>query len=49
MHATIVDRFADVDVHTIDGGHDRLLCALTGDVVDITMWRPIRMSAQASD
>lgn len=40
MHATIMDhrrRFPDVDVHTVDGTHERLLCALTGQVVDIAI------------
>jgi DNA-binding transcriptional LysR family regulator len=40
MHATLVEyhrRFPDVDVHAIDGGHDRLLCALAGSTIDVAI------------
>jgi DNA-binding transcriptional LysR family regulator len=40
MHATLTEhhrRFPEVDVHTIDGAHDRLLCALTSNLVDIAI------------
>ena len=40
MHATLVEnhrRFPDVDVRTIDGSHDRLLCALAGNAVDVAI------------
>jgi len=40
MHATLVEfhrRFADVEVHTVDGSHDRLLFALTSNGVDVAI------------
>jgi hypothetical protein len=40
MHATLVEyhrRFPDVDVHAVDGGHDRLLCALAGNTIDVAI------------
>ncbi len=40
MHATLVEyhrRFPDVDVRTVDGSQDRLLCALAGNAVDIAI------------
>jgi DNA-binding transcriptional LysR family regulator len=40
MHATLVEyhrRFPDVDVRTVDGSHDRLLCALAGNAVDVAI------------
>jgi DNA-binding transcriptional LysR family regulator len=40
MHATLVEyhrRFPDVDLRTVDGSHDRLLCALAGSAVDIAI------------
>lgn len=40
MHTTLVEyylRFPDVDLRTVDGRHERLLCALAGNVVDITI------------
>ena len=46
LRATLVEhhrRFSDVDVHTVDGAHDRLLCALFGNAVDVaimTIYRP---------
>lgn len=46
LRATLVEhhrQFPDVDVHTVDGAHDRLLCALTGNAVDVaimTICRP---------
>jgi DNA-binding transcriptional LysR family regulator len=46
LRATLVEhhrRFPDVDVHTVDGAHDRLLSALIGNAVDVgimTVCRP---------
>ena len=40
MHATLAEyhrRFPDVDVRTVDGSHDRLLCALAGNAVDVAI------------
>jgi DNA-binding transcriptional LysR family regulator len=40
MHATLVEfhrRFPDVDLRTVDGSQDRLLCALAGNAVDIAI------------
>ena len=40
LRATLVEhhrRFPDVDVHAVDGPHDRLLCALTGNAVDVAI------------
>jgi DNA-binding transcriptional LysR family regulator len=40
MHATLVDyhrRFPDVDVRTVDGSHERLLCDLASNAVDIAI------------
>jgi DNA-binding transcriptional LysR family regulator len=40
MHATLVEhhrRFPDVDVHTVDGAHDQLLCALAGNTIDVAI------------
>ncbi len=40
MHATLVEyhrRFPDVDLRTVDGSQDRLLCALAGSAVDIAI------------
>jgi len=40
MHATLLEyhrRFPDVDIHAIDGGHDRLLCALAGNTIDVAI------------
>lgn len=40
LRATIVEhhrRFPEVDVHTVDGGNDRLLCALSGNAVDVAI------------
>jgi DNA-binding transcriptional LysR family regulator len=45
MHATMAEhhrRFPDVDVHTVDGAHNRLLCALTGNIVDIAIMTTCR-------
>lgn len=40
LHATLADyrqRFPEVDVHTIDGSHSRLICALARSAVDIAI------------
>jgi DNA-binding transcriptional LysR family regulator len=40
MHTTLVEyhrRFPDVDVRTVDGSHERLLCALAGNAVDVAI------------
>lgn len=40
MHMTLVDyhrRYPEVEVHTVDGNHDRLLCGLTSNTVDIAI------------
>ena len=40
LHATLVEyhrRFPEVEVQTIDGSHDRLLCALAGNAVDVAI------------
>jgi DNA-binding transcriptional LysR family regulator len=40
LRATLVEyhrRFPDVDIHTVDGAHDRLLCALTSNIIDIAI------------
>ncbi len=40
LHATLVEyhrRFPEVEIHTIDGSHDRLLCALTANAVDVAI------------
>jgi len=40
MQATLAEhhrRFPDVDVHTVDGTHDKLLCALIGNAVDVAV------------
>jgi len=46
MHATLVEhhrRLPQVEIHTVDGNHDRLVCALMAGVVDVaimTICRP---------
>ena len=40
MHATLVEhhrRFPDIDVHTADGAHDRSVCALAGNTIDVAI------------
>jgi DNA-binding transcriptional LysR family regulator len=40
MQATLAEhhrRFPDVDLHTVDGTHDKLLCALVGNAVDVAV------------
>lgn len=40
LRATLVEyhrRFPDVDIHTVDGAPDRLLCALTSNIIDIAI------------
>lgn len=47
MHATLADyhrRFPEVDVHTVDGGHARLVCALTRSTVDVAIMTSCRSS-----
>jgi hypothetical protein len=42
MHATLVEhhrRFPEVEVHTVDRSHDRPLCALTDNVVDVAIMK----------
>jgi len=42
MHATLVEhhrRFPEVEVHTVDRSHDRPLCALTANVVDVAIMK----------
>ncbi len=45
MYANFVEhhrRFADVEVHTFDGNHERLLAALAGGVVDVAVMTKCR-------
>jgi DNA-binding transcriptional LysR family regulator len=47
LRATLVEhhrRFPDVDVHTVDGAHDRLLSALIGNAVDVAIMTVCRPS-----
>ena len=40
LRATLVEhhrRYPDVDVHTVDGGRDKLLCALSSNAIDIAI------------
>jgi len=40
LRATLAEhhrRFPEVDVHTVDGGHEKLFCALTANVVDVAI------------
>jgi len=40
MHATLAEyhrRFPEVDVHTVDGSHSRLICALARSAVDLAI------------
>lgn len=40
LHATLADyrhRFPEVDIHTVDGSHSRLICALARNEVDIAV------------
>ena len=40
LFATLVDHhraFPDVEVHTVDGRHDRLLCAITNNTIDVAI------------
>jgi len=42
LHATLVEhhcRFPEVGVHTVDRSHDRPLCALTDNVVDVAIMK----------
>jgi DNA-binding transcriptional LysR family regulator len=46
LYATLVEhhrRFPEVEIHTVDGTHDQLLCGLTNNGVDVaimTICRP---------
>jgi DNA-binding transcriptional LysR family regulator len=45
MHPTLAEhhrRFPNVDVHTVDGTHDKLLCALIGNAVDVAVMTTVR-------
>lgn len=45
MHATLTDyhrRFPEVDVHIVDGSHERLLCALARNSVDVAIMTNFR-------
>jgi DNA-binding transcriptional LysR family regulator len=47
LRTTLVEyhrRFPDVDVHTVDGVHDHLLCALTGNAIDVAIMTTCRPS-----
>jgi DNA-binding transcriptional LysR family regulator len=47
LHATLTDyhrRLPEIEVHTLDGGHDRLLCALTSNMVDVAIMTPPALS-----
>lgn len=40
MYATLVEhhlRFPEVEIHTVDGDHDQLVCSLNNDAVDIAV------------
>jgi DNA-binding transcriptional LysR family regulator len=47
LHATLAEhhrRFPDVDIHMVDGPHDRLLDALTNNVVDVAIMTTCRLT-----
>ena len=52
MHTTLVEyhrRFPDVDVRTVDGSHERLLCALAGNAVDVAIMTGVTGGAAPSE